>query len=244
MDEHSPLTSTLESQKWSSHAIDQRCMLDFMNLICEQITAGIDSKHGVSWKNATIQWIFSVPGSWAELPTVANSKRLAEDAIYRCIGERPGSKVFTSPTETRASAHCLLKNGSVSAITAYAPGNFVLSCDIGGATTLQYLELKLLSSSIHPYNWIFIPREALLLTDYLSSMFGRSSKLPVLISRGKLLSKSPGNSSMTLKRRSRPEVKTSGSLSTFPLAARSVAGVLQKMQCRLKQGYLKRWRIS
>lgn len=140
MDEQSPLNTTLKLLGGSTRANDYLYMLDFIHLICEHIiadidSAGQDSKLEISWKKGTIHWIFCVPGGWAELPTLANFKRLAEDAIYRCIGDCEGSKVFTRPTEARASAHRLLMNGSASSMVAYKPGNIVLSCDIGGATT-------------------------------------------------------------------------------------------------------------
>ena len=136
MDERLPHINP-ESPPIVARANVHRWMRDYIQLLCGSVVASIDSivDPTANWKDAAIHWRFTVPGSWAELPTVANFRRLAEGAIYHCIGDRDGSKVITKITEARAAAHCLLKYGSAASVDGYAAGNTVLSCDIGGATT-------------------------------------------------------------------------------------------------------------
>lgn len=135
IDDNRPADTSPESQSLVAQAIPQRWMRDYMQLLFGHIVAHIDSKLEPDWKEATIHWVFTVPGSWADFPTVANFKRLAGDAVRLCIGERKASKIIVNFTEAQASAYCLLKHGPAASIEGYTPGKTVLSCDIGGATT-------------------------------------------------------------------------------------------------------------
>ena len=113
-----------------------RWMRDYIQVFCSAILANIASFHDQStWKDSVVNWVFTVPGSWAEFPTIADFRSLAEEAVFTSIGERNGSRITTVTTEARASAQWLLKNGSQMSASGYTPGSTVLSCDIGGETT-------------------------------------------------------------------------------------------------------------
>jgi len=77
----------------------QRWMQDYIHLLFGHIVAKIDSKLDPYWKDATIHWISPVPGSWAEFPTVADSKGLAADAVHLCIGDRKASRIIINTNQ-------------------------------------------------------------------------------------------------------------------------------------------------
>jgi hypothetical protein len=136
LDDKCPPKTNPEPQSVVAGATPQRWMRDYMHLLFSNIIADMEPKlDQYDWKEATIYWVFTVPGSWAEFPAVANFKRLAGEAICLCIGNRKSSKIIIDTSEAKASAYSLLKGGFAASIQGYASGNRVLSCDIGGATT-------------------------------------------------------------------------------------------------------------
>ncbi|KAF2467943.1 uncharacterized protein BDR25DRAFT_335749 [Lindgomyces ingoldianus] len=83
---------------------------------------------GASWRDARIEFIFSVPTTWAPNPTVENFRSIVERAGF---GQHIGHSVTIGLTEAEAAAvH----------VSTEAPGIFrerdiLLVCDAGGGTT-------------------------------------------------------------------------------------------------------------
>ena len=111
-----------------------RWVVDYLWAFCAGVVDFIDAQVGKSWRDATVVWIFSVPGSWAKFPVVADFKRLAEDAVSACLPSAKRCSISTEVTEATASALSLLAAGPVED-QQYSVGSTVISCDIGGATT-------------------------------------------------------------------------------------------------------------
>ncbi|KAH6694209.1 hypothetical protein BKA61DRAFT_584359 [Leptodontidium sp. MPI-SDFR-AT-0119] len=86
-------------------------------------------------KNGYLTWNFTVPGSWAKFPVVADFKRLAENAVFSCFTTTDKIRVHAHLTEGEASAICVLSRSTVAKSHEFAVGDIVVSCDIGGATT-------------------------------------------------------------------------------------------------------------
>jgi len=117
--------SQLELHRW---------VRDYLGAFCADVVDFIDGRAIPGWRDATIIWNFSVPGSWAVFPVVADFKRLAGDAVSSCFPNAKDFRIFTDVTEATASALCLLAT-SLGKDKQYSIGNTVISCDIGGATT-------------------------------------------------------------------------------------------------------------
>jgi hypothetical protein len=117
--------SQLELHRW---------VRDYLGAFCAAVVDFIDHKAVAGWRDATVIWNFSVPGSWAVFPVVADFKRLAGDAVSSCFPNAKDFRIFTDVTEATASALCLLAT-SLGKDKQYSIGNTVISCDIGGATT-------------------------------------------------------------------------------------------------------------
>jgi hypothetical protein len=111
-----------------------RWVRDYLGAFCADVVDFIDGRAIPGWRDATIIWNFSVPGSWAVFPVVADFKRLAGDAVSSCFPNAKDFRISTDVTEATASALCLLAS-SLGKDKQYSVGNTVISCDIGGATT-------------------------------------------------------------------------------------------------------------
>ncbi|KAG9376969.1 hypothetical protein A1F94_012569 [Pyrenophora tritici-repentis] len=102
---------------------------DYLKKMYEYLSVKLGGEiSGVSWEEARVEFIFSVPTTWAPVPVVENFKRLVKEAGY---GSHRNHKVTIGLTEAEAAAvH----------ISTEAPGIFrendvLLVCDAGGGTT-------------------------------------------------------------------------------------------------------------
>ena len=83
---------------------------------------------GVDWKAARLEFIFSVPTTWAPVPTVENFKRIAKDAGF---GSHAKHTLTVGLTEAEAAA----VHVSTEAPGIFREGDVLLVCDAGGGTT-------------------------------------------------------------------------------------------------------------
>ncbi|KAI4705843.1 hypothetical protein J4E81_000728 [Alternaria sp. BMP 2799] len=83
---------------------------------------------GIGWEEARIEFIFSVPTTWAPIPTVENFKRLVKEAGY---GTHPHHEVAIGLTEAEAAA----VHVSTEAPGIFRENDVLLVCDAGGGTT-------------------------------------------------------------------------------------------------------------
>jgi hypothetical protein len=93
----------------------------------------IDDRAVAGWRDATVI-NFSVPGSWAVFPVIADFKRLAGDAVSSRFPNAKDFRISTVVTEATSSTLCLLAT-SLGKDKQYSAGNTVISCDIGTVTT-------------------------------------------------------------------------------------------------------------
>jgi hypothetical protein len=83
---------------------------------------------GVTWENASIEFIFSVPTTWAPVPTVENFKRIVKEAGF---GSHRGHRPRIDLTEAEAAAiHVSTKAPGI-----FRENDILLVCDAGGGTT-------------------------------------------------------------------------------------------------------------
>ncbi|KAH8731915.1 hypothetical protein GQ44DRAFT_670576 [Phaeosphaeriaceae sp. PMI808] len=83
---------------------------------------------GVSWENARIEFIFSVPTTWALVPTVENFKRIVKQAGF---GLPRNHSLVIGLTEAEAAA----VHVSTEAPGIFRENDILLVCDAGGGTT-------------------------------------------------------------------------------------------------------------
>jgi hypothetical protein len=83
---------------------------------------------GVIWEDARIEFIFSVPTTWAPLPTVENFKRIAKASGF---GSHRGHSLVIGLTEAEAAA----VHVSIEAPGIFRENDVLLVCDAGGGTT-------------------------------------------------------------------------------------------------------------
>lgn len=83
---------------------------------------------GVTWNYARIEFIFSVPTTWAPVPTVENFKRIVRDAGF---GSQLHHSVNIGLTEAEAAA----VHVSIEAPGIFHENDVMLVCDAGGGTT-------------------------------------------------------------------------------------------------------------
>ncbi|KAH7396128.1 hypothetical protein BKA66DRAFT_484908 [Pyrenochaeta sp. MPI-SDFR-AT-0127] len=87
-----------------------------------------DEISGTSWENAKVEFIFSVPTTWAPVPTVENFKRIVKQAGF---GSQVNHKVTIGLTEAEAAA----VHVSTEAPGIFRENDVLLVCDAGGGTT-------------------------------------------------------------------------------------------------------------
>ncbi|KAF2025512.1 hypothetical protein EK21DRAFT_76264 [Setomelanomma holmii] len=111
--------SLREVEKW---------YLDYLRKMYEYLAFKLGGElSGITWENARIEFIFSVPTTWATI-TVENFKKIVREAGF---GSRLGHTLMIGLTEAEAAAvH----------VSTEAPGIFrehdiLLVCDAGGGTT-------------------------------------------------------------------------------------------------------------
>jgi len=83
---------------------------------------------GTTWEDARIEFIFSVPTTWAPVPTVENFKRIVAASGY---GSCPTHTVSIGLTEAEAAA----VHVSTEAPGIFRENEILLVCDAGGGTT-------------------------------------------------------------------------------------------------------------
>ncbi len=137
-----------------------RWVRDYLTAFCADVVDFISNeKEGTfeGWRDARVVWIFTVPGSWAAFPVVAEFELLAQDAVSSLFPSAKDSRLFTNVTEGEASALCLLVAGGLKD-NQYSVGNTVISCDIGGATT--DVAISTVSSAGRLTTWDQLPTES------------------------------------------------------------------------------------
>jgi hypothetical protein len=108
---------------------------EYLRAFCARAVSAIDMRLPSTWKKASIDWSFTVPGSWSPLPVVEDFRRLAENAVSSSLQEARHVRVHTDVTEAHASAMCLLISGLIAQEKSYSVNNTVISCDIGGSSS-------------------------------------------------------------------------------------------------------------
>lgn len=83
---------------------------------------------GANWEDARIEFIFSVPTTWAPFPTVESFKRIVKEAGF---GSHTSHKVTIGLTEAEAAA----VHVSTEAPGIFHENDILLVCDVGGGTT-------------------------------------------------------------------------------------------------------------
>lgn len=102
---------------------------DYLRKMYEYLAYKLGSElSGVSWEEAKIEFIFSVPTTWAPVPTVENFKRIVNNAGF---GYYPQHTVTIGLTEAEAAA----VHVSTEAPGIFRENDILLVCDAGGGTT-------------------------------------------------------------------------------------------------------------
>ncbi|KAF2827017.1 hypothetical protein CC86DRAFT_350249 [Ophiobolus disseminans] len=83
---------------------------------------------GVTWEDARVEFIFSVPTTWAPVPTVENFKRIVKTAGF---GSHRNHSLIIGLTEAEAAA----VHASIEAPGIFRENDILLVCDAGGGTT-------------------------------------------------------------------------------------------------------------
>lgn len=83
---------------------------------------------GTDWPSAKLEFIFSVPTTWAPVPTVENFKTIVQDSGF---GSHPNHTVTIGLTEAEAAA----VHVSTEAPGIFRENDVLLVCDAGGGTT-------------------------------------------------------------------------------------------------------------
>ncbi|OAL45853.1 hypothetical protein IQ07DRAFT_575622 [Pyrenochaeta sp. DS3sAY3a] len=102
---------------------------DYLRKMYEYLSIRLGGElSNTSWEDAKLEFIFSVPTTWAPVPTVENFKRIVKKAGF---GSRPSHKVTIGLTEAEAAA----VHVSTEAPGIFRENDILLVCDAGGGTT-------------------------------------------------------------------------------------------------------------
>lgn len=102
---------------------------DYMRKMYEYLSFKLGGElAGVGWEEARIEFVFSVPTTWAPVPTVENFKSIVKKAGY---GVHAGHVVTVGLTEAEAAA----VHVSTEAPGIFRENDVLLVCDAGGGTT-------------------------------------------------------------------------------------------------------------
>ncbi|KAF2125577.1 hypothetical protein P153DRAFT_400379 [Dothidotthia symphoricarpi CBS 119687] len=102
---------------------------DYLRKLYEYLAIKLGGElSGVGWKDANIEFSFSVPTTWAPVPTVENFKRIVKEAGFGCY---PEHTVTVGLTEAEAAA----VHVSTEAPGIFRENDILLVCDAGGGTT-------------------------------------------------------------------------------------------------------------
>ncbi|KAH7071272.1 hypothetical protein BKA63DRAFT_70009 [Paraphoma chrysanthemicola] len=106
----------------------EKWYLDYLKKMYEYLAFKLGGElSGVSWENARIEFIFSVPTTWATL-TVEKFKKIV---IAAGFGSHPGHDLMIGLTEAEAAA----VHVSTEAPGIFRENDILLVCDAGGGTT-------------------------------------------------------------------------------------------------------------
>jgi hypothetical protein len=112
--------SIQEVEKWYA---------DYLRRLYEYLSFKLGGElAGVSWENARVEFIFSVPTTWALLPTVENFKRIIKNVGF---ASHRGHTLVIGLTEAEAAA----VHVSTEAPGIFRENDVLLVCDAGGGTT-------------------------------------------------------------------------------------------------------------
>jgi hypothetical protein len=107
----------------------ERWYCDYLRKMYEYLSFKLGGElSGVSWEEARIEFIFSVPTTWAPVPTVENFKRIVRGAGY---GSHVGHGLIIGLTEAEAAA----VHVSTEAPGIFRENDVLMVCDAGGGTT-------------------------------------------------------------------------------------------------------------
>lgn len=102
---------------------------DYLRKMYEYLSFKLGSElSGVSWHEACVEFLFSVPTTWAPVPTVENFRRIAKDAGF-------GSCIHHSLTIGLTEAEAAAVHVSTEAPGIFRENDVLLVCDAGGGTT-------------------------------------------------------------------------------------------------------------
>jgi hypothetical protein len=102
---------------------------DYLSKMYEYLAFKLGSEiSGADWAHARIEFIFSVPTTWAPVPTVENFKTIVKSAGF---GQHVSHSVVIGLTEAEAAA----VHVSTEAPGIFREGDVLLVCDAGGGTT-------------------------------------------------------------------------------------------------------------
>lgn len=121
----------LEDPEGAPESIEEveKWYTDYLGKMYEYLAFKLGSEiSGADWANARIEFIFSVPTTWAPVPTVENFKRIVRAAGF---GQHEGHGVVIGLTEAEAAA----VHVSTEAPGIFREGDILLVCDAGGGTT-------------------------------------------------------------------------------------------------------------
>jgi len=109
-----------EVEKWYS---------DYLRKMYEYLAFKLGGElSGVNWEHARIEFIFSVPTTWAPIPTVENFKSIAKASGF---GSQRSHSLVIGLTEAEAAA----VHVSIEAPGIFRENDVLLVCDAGGGTT-------------------------------------------------------------------------------------------------------------
>lgn len=112
--------SLAEVQKWYG---------DYLRKMYEYLEFKLGGElSGCDWASARLEFIFSVPTTWAPHPTVETFKRIVVESGF---GSHPGHEVSIGLTEAEAAA----VHVSTEAPGIFRENDILLVCDAGGGTT-------------------------------------------------------------------------------------------------------------
>lgn len=102
---------------------------DYLRKMYEYISFKLGGElSGVQWEDARIEFVFSVPTTWAPVPTVENFKKIVRGAGF---GSHRGHSLTIGLTEAEAAA----VHTSTEAPGIFRENDVLLVCDAGGGTT-------------------------------------------------------------------------------------------------------------
>jgi hypothetical protein len=102
---------------------------DYLKKMYEYLSFKLGAElSGVGWEEARVEFIFSVPTTWAPVPTVENFKRIVREAGF---GLHHGHSLTIGLTEAEAAA----VHVSTEAPGIFRENDVLLVCDAGGGTT-------------------------------------------------------------------------------------------------------------